>query len=115
MLRIVLFVVASVLGALVLCSSMGPALAQQQGYTIFGTPSCARWLSNEQTKFSGNDWINGYMTARNFTNPRNRYVGAVIDFEGRIGEVEKICRDNPSMWLADAAWMAYEALERAGK
>ena len=41
------------------------------------------------------------------SNPRNKFVGMQTDGEGIIGEVRKLCADNPSMLLINATAAIY--------
>ena len=67
----------------------------------FGGRTCANWLKDQQHEVWGGNWILGFWTGINFANERHD-VGQTQDADGIIGEVKKICRDQPSMLLLKA-------------
>jgi hypothetical protein len=70
-----------------------------------GNLSCASWLSSHLIR--GTDWIGGYWTARNRDNAATHQVGITTDPEGIIGEVKKLCQDQPSLSLFQAVGLVY--------
>ena len=86
------------------------ALAEPALVLGMGTGSCERWLSSPLNRTEGGVWALGYWSARNRQNAENHTVGDGVDTEGILGEVRKVCRDNPSMNLYSAVGIAYDAL-----
>src|SRR5258708_9548291 len=81
-----------------------PAAAAEPRTLVFdiGNKSCATWLSTEQTRHDGVDWILGYASGRNRENTVDRAVGSNTDAEGVTAEVKKVCEAHPSLTLFDA-------------
>ena len=72
-----------------------------------GWRSCASWLENTANRSAGGHWIGGFWTGLNVFNPRDRSVGHTVNAEGIFSEVEKVCREHPSMPIATAARQVY--------
>jgi hypothetical protein len=74
--------------------------------------SCATWLSSDRSRALGNEWIAGYWTGQNAENESNHMVGRTSDFAGIVGEIELICRAEPSSLLASAVGRVYVRFEQ---
>ena len=99
--------------SLTLCGVAGAedgALNDRATVTVIDNRSCARWLESAATKNAGDHWIAGFWTGLNVFSQRNRLVGDKVDPEGIIGEVEKVCREHPSMALVFAAKQVYDMM-----
>jgi hypothetical protein len=71
--------------------------------------SCAFWLESVANQNAGNHWIGGFWTGLNVYSLQD--VGHTIDPEGVFGEIEKVCRENPSMHIITATRRIYEKME----
>lgn len=80
-----------------------------------GIYSCGSWLSTPARVQEGEVWIMGYWSGLNRANPQGRTVGRSTDADGLIGEVRKVCEEQPSMKLIDAATQAYVKLQAVGR
>jgi len=67
-----------------------------------GGNSCVSWLSSHGKETEGDIWVLGYWSGRNDANTANHKVGATTGADGIIGEVKKVCKDNPSLALFHA-------------
>lgn len=77
-------------------------------YYGIGRLSCATWTPT--TGSSEQNWLFGFWSALNETNPINRAVGSRTDGAGIVEEVRKVCRDDPSLDVGYATARAYERL-----
>lgn len=78
-------------------------------YEVYGIGqgSCAKWRSTPSDTIQGDQWVLGWWSAMNLANDRNKFVGTQTDGEGIVGEVLKVCTENPSMLLINAAAAVY--------
>jgi hypothetical protein len=76
---------------------------------VLGDRTCANWQKDPQHYVWGGNWILGFWTGINFANERHD-VGKTQDADGIIGEVKKICRDQPSMTLLKATVQVYSMI-----
>jgi hypothetical protein len=83
--------------------------------TGIGRLSCAHWLSNPEIEAQGNDWILGYWTASNEDGPINHMVGHNSDVDAILGEIKKICAQEPSTRLLEAVGRVYLQFQKSGK
>ena len=77
-------------------------------YYGIGRLSCATWTP--ATEGSEQNWLFGFWSALNETNPINKAVGSRTDGSGIVEEVRKVCRDDPSLDVGHATVRAYEKL-----
>jgi hypothetical protein len=96
--------------AAVLLALNASAQPTERGVLVSGVGinSCAWWLSSESTKNAGQHYIQGYLSGMNWA--QNSQVGRSTDNDGWLGEVEKECREAPSMLLVVAAHRVYQRL-----
>lgn len=80
-----------------------------------GQNSCATWLSSDEARAFGNEWIAGYWSGLNAHNDRNHMVGRNTDFQGIIGEIELLCRAEPSERISRVTGRVYVRLEDEGR
>jgi hypothetical protein len=81
-----------------------------------GLGSCASWLkAPEDFHSEGNQWILGFVTGANAIWGGNVQAGKQTDVEGVLGEVELICKADPSRNLADAVNDVWKKLEHDGR
>jgi len=92
-----------------------PAAAQQPTVEAFGMgiSSCATWLSDLNSKRSGDNWALGMWTGLNVAG--NLRVGLSTDARGVLGEIEVRCRRQPSKPLATATHQAWIDMLTAGQ
>ena len=86
-------------------------------YEVYGIGqgSCGTWLSTPSNTIQGDQWILGWWSATNLANERNKFVGEQTDGEGILGEVRKVCTDNPSMLLINATASVYVKMATVSK
>jgi hypothetical protein len=77
-----------------------------------GNYSCASWLSSHWEE--GGDWIVGYWSGRNHDNA-NHLVGSATDHDGIIGEVRKVCQEQPSITVFQATGLVYSDLSNQSR
>ncbi len=111
-LRVTLFLVLAV----------GPARADDPGTMIqimgLGTVSCATWLQTPTNKTRGEQWVFGFFSGANEFSAiagENGMVSESTDQPGLIAEVKKICDEEPSKLLIDAAATVYFSMRKAGR
>ena len=80
-----------------------------------GKLSCANWLSQPENTLEGQAWLFGYWSGLNRMNPQNSSVGSRSDPPGIVGEIEKICRAEPSTGLYEAVQRVYDQFSQTGK
>lgn len=88
--------------------------------TGLGSESCATWLLTPNSRALGSIWVLGYWAGRNVAigvsgaqTPSD--VGHATDQNGLIGEVERVCRREPSTLLAYAATTAFSDFQLKGR
>ena len=88
--------------------------AKSQSYYLIGMGgnSCAFWLSRPDYKTMGETWVFGYWSGLNAGNKVNPMVGRNTDSVGIIGEVQKVCEEEPSTSLISAASRVYKKLSK---
>ncbi len=101
--------VASFMLAAMSNSAMSNSALSEPYFLMGGTRSCAAWLSNGATKNAGDHYITGFWSGLNAFNQNTimRMTGNHTDNLGTIGEIEKICREKPSMDLQNAVFEIY--------
>ena|SRR5579864_7689134 len=72
-----------------------------------GRSSCAHWLADAANERDGVNWLLGYWTGVNSTNPKNKFVGSSTDGDAVVAEVKLICIASPSTTLVDATVAVY--------
>lgn len=82
-------------------------------WTYGGSQSCATWLAGDAQKAQGSEWALGFWTGLNLA--FGKKVGSHTDAPGVLGEIEKVCRDSPSLVLIEAARRAYADMSIAGR
>ena len=101
----------AIITALLLTTTGAPA--QEYRVNGKGNDSCATWLSSTYNQSAGNHWLLGMWTGLNVLNRHDHHlVGAKTDGMGIIGEVKKVCTDEPSKLLVDAVLVAYLLIEQ---
>lgn len=101
---------------LVLVALLGipvPALAQQVTVFGIGHRSCATAFSTPGYRNQSEDWISGFWSGLNVAN--QAFVGEGSDPLGRLTEIERYCRNDPSVPLAIAALRIYERFRELGR
>jgi len=78
-----------------------------------GLSSCASWLNSHDARGEGDGWILGFWSGANVAAWKS--VGSTTDAHGVIGEVELVCRKQPSLLLATAVWQVWKAMKNARK
>ena len=78
-----------------------------------GLDSCATWQSSPLNFNDGSAWIFGFWSGLNTLHAKNHLVGSLLDGEGIVAEVKKICGARPSMNLTDAVIEVYSRMARA--
>jgi hypothetical protein len=80
-----------------------------------GISSCASWLSDPVFERDGHQWILGFWMGLNVSNASNKDVGSHSDAQAIWGEVKRICTEEPSTQLAEAAQRVYRRFQQDGK
>lgn len=80
----------------------------------FGHYSCARWLAEPEVKAVGSNWVLGLWSGMNLK-AADGTTGHSTDWQGIVGEVEKVCRREPSLTLIAATMQAYDVLKAKGR
>ena len=94
-------------GALTLSTIM-PALADVPLLIGIGASSCATWTPNREVEVRA--YIYGFWSGLNtvyYTLRRNGSVGVSSDALGKVGEVQLVCRNHPSMPISEAIMRTY--------
>lgn len=97
-----------------LCTSMClMAFTPAHAGVLFGIggSSCASAMSSEY-EVDRRAWILGFWSGMNYP---NNNVGGQTDGAGVYGEIELVCRNNPSLPLATAALRVYNKLKAEGR
>lgn len=107
--------VIAAFGAACLSASAAHSLPDDQAL-VFGagaTKSCAWWFTSPATEAEGFAWVVGFWSGLNFgqSNPdAPADVGKSTDGWGIVGEVKKLCRENPSSTPLAEALKVYRTL-----
>ena len=100
---------------LVLLLTTAPAAAEQFTVFGFGSASCGKWLSNEDSYNQGFDWILGFWSGANGYGV-NHIVGAsTADGYGIVGVVKQRCEANPAQSLVSTVQEIYGEFRDDGK
>ncbi len=75
-----------------------------------GRDSCGKWLQQASVDFEVSTWILGAWSGMNYADPNNNSVGSHSDAYGIIGEVKKLCSEQPSLSISTATYQAFGKL-----
>ena len=88
-----------------------------RSYGLAGS-SCATWLSSPTSVYGGSQWIFGFWSGLNqqtvFDGGQGS-VGKSTDQAGIVAEVKKVCSEEPSSQLQDAAGKVFYRFQRLGR
>ena len=115
--------IALVLGLVV---ASGPAWAQSTAMQVYGpgTMSCASYLQDRSMRLNADGWILGFWTdtvlADLHWKDSNRAgtehgVGHSTDSRGIVGEVARVCRDQPSVSLFETLKQVFDKMKAEGR
>ena len=77
-----------------------------------GSKSCGYWLSGQAHKSEGTVWIFGFWSGLNYVAVASDQNQSKAKDDAMIAAVERLCRQEPSRVLAEAAWSAYIELNK---
>lgn len=98
--------------AILMVATPVPAFADATVFGI-GHRSCATAFSTPTYRQQSEDWISGFWSGLNTAD--QAFVGEGSDPFGRLTEIERFCRNDPSAPLAVAALRIYEKFKALGR
>ncbi len=99
-----------------LLAASGPAWAQSTSMQVYGpgTMSCASYLQDRSMRINADGWILGFWTGSNRVGA-DHGVGHSTDSRGIVGEVARICRDQPSVSLFETLKQVFDKMKADGR
>lgn len=93
-----------------------PALAQGTDMQVYGpgTVSCATYLQDRSLRINADGWILGFWTGSNRASAEHG-VGHSTDSRGIVGEVARVCRNQPSVSLFDTEKQVFDRMKAEGR
>ena len=79
-----------------------------------GTISCATYLQDRSMRINADGWILGFWTGSNRAGT-DHGVGHSTDSRGIVGEVARVCRDQPSVSLFETLKQVFDKMKADGR
>ena len=94
----------------------GSTWAQSSAMQVYGpgTISCATYLQDRSMRINADGWILGFWTGSNRVGT-DHGVGHSTDSRGIVGEVARVCRDQPSVSLFETLKQVFDKMKADGR